>query len=157
METRWLDEREDRAWRGLRHMHADLTAHLARQLTREYGLTEADYAVLAEVSEAPDRRIRSRDLGRVLGWERSRLSHQIARMEARGTIRRAPCSSDARGFDVVLTDEGLATIEEAAPLHVTGVRHCFVDLLTPEQLEVLGDIADIVRGHLAAEHLGSTG
>ncbi|GAB2641157.1 MarR family transcriptional regulator [Prescottella soli] len=157
MATRWLDEREDRAWRGLRYMHADLSAHLARQLTREYGLTEADYTVLVAVSEAPERRIRSRDLGRALGWERSRLSHQIARMEARGTVRRAPCDGDARGFDVVLTDEGMAAIEEAAPLHLAGVRHCFVDLLTPEQLEVLGDIADIVMGHLTAEHLDSTG
>ncbi|MFC0453373.1 MarR family winged helix-turn-helix transcriptional regulator [Rhodococcus jostii] len=157
MATRWLDERESRAWRGLRRMHADLSAHLARQLTEEFGLTEADYVVLVEVSEAPGRRIRSRDLGRALGWERSRLSHQIARMEARGSVRRARCDTDARGFDVLLTDEGVAAIEAAAPLHLAGVRHCFVDLLTPEQLDVLADIADTVTDHLDTEHLGSAG
>ena len=152
MEPRWLNEREDRAWRGFQRMRTALTAHLARQLTLECGLTEADYAVLVTVSEAPGHRKRSRDLGQALGWDRSRLSHQISRMETRGSIRREPCPDDARGFDVVLTDAGLAAIEAAAPVHLAAVRHCFVDLLTPSQLDVLGDIAETVTRHLAAEH-----
>jgi DNA-binding MarR family transcriptional regulator len=138
-------------------MRIELTTHLGRQLSRECGLTEADYAVLVTVSEAPGQRIRSRDLGRRLGWERSRLSHQIARMQARGTVKRAPCDDDARGFDVILTDAGVAVIEAAAPAHALAVRHCFGDLLTSEQLDTLGDIADVITGHLAAEHAGSPG
>ncbi|MDI5942189.1 MarR family winged helix-turn-helix transcriptional regulator [Micromonospora sp. PTRAS2] len=157
MEHNWLDERESRAWRGFHHLRAALTARLARQLNQECGLTEADYAVLVNVSEAPGQRIRSRDLCRALDWERSRLSHQIARMQARGTVERAPCPDDARGFDVVLTAAGAAAITAAAPIHLAAVRHCFVDLLTPEQLDVLGDIADVVTQHLAAEHGEATG
>ena len=154
MEPRWLDEREERAWRGFQRLRIELTAHLAHQLSQECGLTEADYAVLVTVSEAPGQRIRSRDLGRRLGWERSRLSHQIARMEARGTVKRAPCHDDARGFDVLLTDAGQAAIDAAAPAHADAVRHCFADLLVPEQLDTLGDIADVITNHLAAEHAG---
>jgi DNA-binding MarR family transcriptional regulator len=152
MEPRWLDEREDRAWRGFHRMRTELIGHLARQLARECGLTEAEYLILVAVSEAPGRRIRSRDLCRALDWERSRLSHQIARMEQRGTVSRAPCDGDARGFDVVLTDDGLAAIEAAAPLHLQAVRHCFADILTPAQLDALGDIAEAVEDHLAQEH-----
>ncbi len=152
MKPRWLNNREARAWHGFQHMRAQLTAHLARQLAQDSGLTEADYAVLVNVSEAPGRRMRSRDLGKALGWQRSRLSHQIARMEVRGTVERAPCDDDARGFDIVLTDDGLAAIEAAAPRHLAVVRHCFIDLLTREQLDTLADIADVVTGHLAAEH-----
>ncbi len=152
MEPRWLDEREGRAWRGFHRIRTELVGHLARQLARECGLTEAEYLILVTVSEAPDRRIRSRDLCRALDWERSRLSHQIARMEQRGTVTRAPCDGDARGFDVVLTDEGLAAIEAAAPLHLQAVRHCFADILTPAQLDTLGDIADVITGHLADQH-----
>lgn len=152
MAPRWLDERESRAWRGFHRMRAQLGEHLARQLACQTGLTEADFAVLVIVSEAPRRRIRARDLGLALGWERSRLSHQIARMEARGTVRRAPCHCDARGFDVVLTDTGLAAITAAAPVHLTAVRHCFADLLSREQLDVLGDIAEVITRHLATEH-----
>ena len=152
MEPRWLDGREDRAWRGFVALHNGLFDHLARQLARDSGLTTADYEVLVVVSEAPGRRIRSRDLCRALGWERSRLSHQLARMEQRGSVSRAPCAEDARGFDVVLTPAGLAAIESAAPLHLEAVRHCFVDVLTDEQLDALGRIADAVTAHLADEH-----
>jgi DNA-binding MarR family transcriptional regulator len=152
MEPRWLDVREMRAWAGFHQMRQQLIAHLARELGKNSGLTEADYAVLVNLSEAPGRRIRSRDLGRKLGWERSRLSHQIARMEARGTVQRADCEDDARGFDIVLTDAGLAAIEAAAPIHLETVRHCFADLLSPEQLDTLGDISETITKHLAAEH-----
>ena len=152
-----MDERESRAWRGLHRLRADLTAHLARQLTRRCGLTEAEYAILVHLSEAPGQRIRSRDLCRALRWERSRLSHQVARMQTRGTVERAPCEGDARGFDVVLTDAGRAAIRAAAPVHLADVRHCMIDLLSPEQLDVLGDIAAIVTEHLAAEHAEPVG
>ena len=117
-------------------------------------LQATTWSSMVTVSEAPGQRIRSRDLGRRLGWERSRLSHQIARMEARGTVKRAPCDDDARGFDVLLTDAGQAAIEAAAPAHAEAVRHCFADLLVPEQLDTLGDIADVITNHLAAEHAG---
>ncbi len=157
MEPRWLDERQERAWRGFQRLRIELTAHLARQLSQDCGLTEADYAVLVAVSESPGRRLRSRDLGRQLGWERSRLSRQIARMEARGTVRRAPCDNDARGFDVLLTDAGQAAIEAAAPAHAEAVQHCFAGLLTPAQLDTLGDISDVITNHLAAEHAAPTG
>lgn len=151
MEPRWLNERENRAWRGFHRMRIELSAHLTRRLAQKCGLTDADYMVLVTVSEAPGRRIRARDLGLALGWERSRLSHQIARMQARGTVERASCG-DARGFDVLLTDAGLAAIETAAPVHLEDVRHCFADILTPAQLDALAEITETVTGHLAAEH-----
>ena len=152
VEPHWLDEREMRAWRGFHRLRAELVAHLARELARDSGLTEADYAVLVEVSEAPGRRMRSRDLARALRWDRSRISHQLGRMEARGTVRRESCAEDGRSFNVVLTDAGMAAIEAAAPAHVAAVRHCFTDVLTPEQLDTLGDIAEAITTHLATEH-----
>lgn len=150
--TQWLDDRESRAWRALHRMHADLTSVLARQLAADSDLTPADYAVLVTVSEAPGQRVRARDLCRQLQWERSRLSHQVSRMEARGSVRKEPCEGDARGFDVVLTAQGLAAIQDAAPGHAAAVRHCFADVLTPEQLDTLAGIAETVVAHIDAEH-----
>lgn len=152
VEPPWLDERESRAWRGFNRLRADLIGDLSRRLGEECGLSWADYEVLVRVSEAPGRRIRARDLGRSLGWERARLSRQIARMQVRGTVERVRCEGDARGLDVVLTDAGLAAIKAAAPRHLAAVRHCFADLLTPQQLDALGDIAETVTNHLATEH-----
>ncbi len=152
MATKWLTEHEQRAWRAFHRLRTALPAHLARELNRDCSMSESEYAILVAVSEAPDGRIRSRDLCRSLGWERSRLSHQIARMEARGTVERAGTVGDARGFDVVLTSDGAAAIASAAELHLTTVRHCFIDLLTPEQLDALIEITETVTAHLADEH-----
>ena len=152
MTTRWLDEREERAWRGFHRMRTDLLGHLGRQLTNRCNLSEAEFVVLVAVSEAPDGQIRSRELCRELGWERSRLSHQIARMERRGTIAREPCGEDARGFDVVLTPAGLIAIQTAAPINLEAVRHCFADILTSSQLDALGEITDVIVNHIAEAH-----
>lgn len=152
MGARWLDAREDRAWRGFHRLRAELLGHLSRQMANTCDLSVAEYEILVVVSEAPGRRIRARDLCRQLQWERSRLSHQISRMEARDLLARDRCATDARGFDVTLTDHGLATIEAAAPLHLEAVRHCFADLLTPEQLDALAEISAVICRHLVDEH-----
>ena len=135
-------------------MRSEVFAHLARQLSRNSGISESDFEVLVMVSEAPGRRIRARELGRELGWERSRLSHQIARMERRGTVRRITCESDARGFDVVLTPAGLEAITAAAPLHVNDVRGVFADVLTPDELDALAAISEKVVDHIRSNHPG---
>jgi len=152
MGENWLNKTETQAWRGFHALRTDLISHLARELVRECGLSESEYRILVVVSEAPDRRIRARDLCQALGWERSRLSRQISRMENRGTVQRVDCESDARGFDVRLTPSGLATITAAAPIQLQAVRHCFIDLLTTEQMNVLSEISEIVGEHLASEH-----
>ena len=152
MPSDWLDEREARAWRGFHRIRTDLLAHLSRKLAASCNISQADFEILIAVSEAPGQRIRARDLGNEIRWERSRLSHQIARMEARGTIARSACESDARGFDVVLTPAGLEAVEAAARVNLEAVRHCFADLLTKEQLDTLGDIAHAITTHLITAH-----
>ena len=152
MEPKWLSGDEEKAWRGFVALRIGLVGHLARQLAQECGITEAEFEVLVVVSEAPGQRIRSRELGKALNWERSRLSHQIARMEERGMVAREQCENDARGFDGLLTKAGLKAIQAAAPKHLEAVRHCFIDLLTPAQMKALANIADVVGEQLATEH-----
>ena len=149
-EPRWLDELEARAWRGYTRMRVELEAALSRELSRHSGLSHADYAVLVELSEAEEGRLRAFQLGRALRWEKSRLSHHLKRMEARGLVRREECAEDSRGSEVVLTAEGRAVIEQAAPAHAEDVRRLMIDHLTPEQLEVLADIAEVVLAGLEA-------
>lgn len=150
-EPRWLDEQEARAWRAYTRMRIQLEARLARDLAAESGLSQADYEVLVNLSEAPEGRLRHFQLGEALQWERSRLSHQLARMAKRGLIAKDPCPTDARGGFVVLTAAGRAAIEAAAPGHVAAVRRYFIDALDTEQLVALADIAETVLAHLDAE------
>ncbi|MFD1147595.1 MarR family winged helix-turn-helix transcriptional regulator [Saccharothrix hoggarensis] len=137
---RWLDEREARVWQAYLAVNRELHNALERQLVRDSGLSNADYALLAPLSEAPDGLVRSRDLGALVGWERSRLSHQIGRMEKRGLVTREECPEDARGSMVRLTAAGRAAIESAAPAHVDTVRRYVFDALTDDEVDVLDHV-----------------
>ena len=148
---RWLDETEDRAWRGYRRMRTLLDARILHDLAGEAGLSGPDYDVLSHVSEAPGRRARLGELAERMAWSKSRLSHHLTRMERRGLVARQDCPSDGRGAFVVLTEAGFRVIQAAAPGHVASVRRHFIDLLSRDQLDVLTRITDTVVGHLAEE------
>lgn len=146
--TRWLTEREMHAWIGYRRMRLLLDLALQRELAGQSGLSEADYDVLSNLSTAPDQRMRLTDLARYMRWSTSRLSHQITRMQQRGLADREECADDGRGSMLVLTTEGMAAIEAAAPGHVASVRKHFIDLLSPEEIDVLGALAHRVVDRL---------
>jgi DNA-binding MarR family transcriptional regulator len=141
---RWLDQHEQTAWRAYLDMNAKLTARLNREMQEQSGISIADFSVLAQLSEHVDARMRVLELARALGWEKSRLSHQLTRMQQRGLIERSNCSEDRRGAWIVLTDQGRRTVEIAAPQHVESVRRYVFDSLTVEQVESLGTISATV-------------
>ncbi|MCB0952161.1 MAG: winged helix-turn-helix transcriptional regulator [Microthrixaceae bacterium] len=149
-EPRWLDAREQRAWRGLREMEMRLGAEVGRRLAAASGLSVQDYGVLVVLTSQPDGSIRSYELAARLGWEKSRLSHHIGRMQRRGLVTKQRCEVDRRGWFVAITPQGRSEIEAAAPGHLEDVRELFVDLLEPAQLDVLGDITETVLAHLDA-------
>ncbi|MET0236610.1 MAG: MarR family winged helix-turn-helix transcriptional regulator [Kibdelosporangium sp.] len=143
-EPRWLDDAEDRAWRGYRRMFLLLNAQVNRELSQQSGLSEPDYDVLSTLSDAADHSYRLKKLAERMLWSQSRLSHHVTRMQQRGLVTREECVSDARGATIVLTPAGRRAIEEAAPLHVTSVRRHFFDHLTREQIQILGDATNAV-------------
>jgi DNA-binding MarR family transcriptional regulator len=147
----WLSDHEQEVWRGLLAMNMQLDGRLRRSLVQRSGLSDAEYAVLVCLSEAPDGRLRAFELVKGLAWEKSRLSHQLRRMQARGLVERDECDTDRRGSFVVLTGAGRAAIEAAAPHHVADVRRWFFDALSPAQLDALLDVTSTVRAHLDAE------
>jgi DNA-binding MarR family transcriptional regulator len=148
---KWLTEREQKAWRGLLVMQMQLDGRLRRSLQDHANLSDADYAVLVNLSEAPGDRLRSFELGATLAWEKSRLSHQLRRMQQRGLVTREECPTDRRGAFAVLTKAGRAAVESAAPQHAADVRHWFLDAVTREQLDALTEISGAVLAHLAAD------
>ena len=154
-EPRWLDPDEQAAWRSYLRMAGKLSAHLNRQLQADSELSLADFDVLVHLTDVPEQRLRVVELARELEWEKSRLSHHVARMERRGLVRREECEDDGRGSYIVLTPAGLAAIEGAAPGHVEAVRAVVFDALTPEQVAVLGAISDQVLARLDAVPAGA--
>lgn len=150
-ETRWLTDAEQRAWRGYISMQARLTAQLGKQLQADSDLSHADFAVLVQLTDVPEERVRVFELAKALEWEKSRLSHHVARMQKRGLVAREECPSDARGAFIVLTPEGRTAIDNAAPTHVETVRRLVFDVLTSEQVEALAAISEQVLARLAEE------
>jgi DNA-binding MarR family transcriptional regulator len=136
-------------------MRALLDLQVARDLARDSGLSEADYDVLSTVSEAAGHSLRLGDLAAHMLWSKSRLSHHVARMERRGLVAREDCPDDGRGALLTLTEAGWQAITNAAPGHVESVRRNFIDLLTDEQLRVLGDLAETVLAHVSTAQAGA--
>ncbi|MFE3202372.1 MarR family winged helix-turn-helix transcriptional regulator [Embleya sp. NPDC059237] len=150
-EPRWLDVREAAVWKKYRDLRRELQSALDRQLARDSDLSGADYAVLVPLSESPGDILRARELQAELGWERSRLSHQISRMETRGMVAREPCEDDARGSMVRMTPKGRAAIEAAAPEHVETVRRYFFDPLSADDVEALDVLLDRLLAALSRD------
>jgi DNA-binding MarR family transcriptional regulator len=151
--TRWLDDDEQKTWRSFLEATRLLWERLEGQLQRDAGMPVSYYQVLVMLSEAPGRALRMRDLADATGSSRSRLSHAMARLAAAGWAERRSCPTDGRGEVAVLTPQGMAALEAAAPGHVTAVRECLFDALSPDQVREMGRISEQVidglRGGLA--------
>ena len=153
---KWLNPREMKAWRSyiiasrrlLDALDADLNGH---------DLSMADYEVLAQLSDAPDRRMRMSELAEIAMLSKSRLSHRMKVMEKAGWVRREVCTEDKRGSFAVMTEKGWRAIVKAAPDHVASVRNRFVDNLNVKDQEELAKIfavpvaADPVPPRLSAK------
>ncbi|HLU72050.1 MAG TPA: MarR family transcriptional regulator [Nonomuraea sp.] len=146
--TRWLNDEEQRTWRSFLAATQLVHEALDRQLQRDAGMPHAYYMILVALSEAPGRSMRMSELASKAQSSQSRLSHAVARLEERGWVRRERCPEDRRGNIAVLTDDGFAALESAAPGHVEEVRRALFDPLTPEQLRSLREICDTVRNTL---------
>jgi DNA-binding MarR family transcriptional regulator len=140
-----LTDTEQAAWRTFIESSWALHTHLEDDLRAQTGLSMNDYHVLVVLSEAPGRRLRMGELAGRLVFSPSRITYQINSMVKRGLVRKQPCPEDGRGQEAVLTDEGMAALESAAPLHLVTVRDRFIDRLDPDELEVIERVFDKVR------------
>ena len=147
--TRWLDAEEQKAWRAWLYSTQLLQDRLDRELTHETGISHAYYEILVALSETPGRAMRMSELADRCLSSRSRLSHAVSRLEERGWIRRQVCENDGRGQLAVLTDDGFAALEAAAPIHVESVRRNLFDQLSPEQVAAMRDVGETLLRHLA--------
>ena len=147
----WLNERQAQVWRAYLNLNRELTGTLEDQLLRDAGLSGADYTILVPLSEAPAGLLRARELCTEIGWDRSRLSHQVSRMEKRGLVARQECAEDGRGSMVRLTHAGRVAIEGASPDHAAATRRYFFDLLSDEELGTLAAVFDRLLRNLAED------
>jgi len=154
--TPWLSAQEQHLWRSWLALGSALPAALHRELQADAGLSLPDFDVLVQLSESADGRLRMSELARALGWERSRLSHHVGRMERRDLVAREECADDGRGAFVVLTPAGRRAIEDAAPHHVRTVRRLVFDPLDDRDVADLDRIVTTLLGRVTGTAPGST-
>src|SRR5256885_9611365 len=145
--TRWLTDREQRAWRAFLAASQLLLDQLDRELQRDAGMPHTYYEILVVLSETPHHTLRMSELAEITLSSRSRLSHAVARLEERGWVRRAACPTDRRGQLAILTDAGFTALRDAAPGHVAGGRAPPFDPPTREQGGPVRAIGGTRPGH----------
>jgi DNA-binding MarR family transcriptional regulator len=141
----WLSATELRAWRAFMAVQMRMNYEMNRQLQSNSDLSLADYHVLNALTDAPGGRLQVSDLAALIGWERSRASHQLRRLCERGLAERVPSADDGRATDAILTKAGREAIDAAAPGHVALVRRMFFDPLPDELLAPLTAALEHVR------------
>ena len=146
MYSMWLSEEQQRIWRGYLTMASQLQTAMHRQLQQDCELSLSDYDVLVALSERGAQRVN--ELGEALGWEQSRVSHQLRRMRGRGLVNRHGNDDDRRGATVELTSDGQAALEAAAPGHAELVRSVVFDDVSPAQLRALAAWIELVTSRI---------
>ena len=116
------------------------------------GLSAAEYVVLLAIYESEEVALNVNALATQLGWEISRMSHQVTRMHEGGLLKKTKSNSDSRCFDVSLTAVGKKRIIEAVPLQSIEINHCFSDILTKSQMQSLIEISNVISHHLEEHH-----
>lgn len=139
MSLKSLSPQELRVWQAFKHMREDVFDRVARDITAETGLSVPEFSVLSRLDDAPGRKLRQQALGESIGWDKSRVSHQLTRMEQRGLVERR--EAEERGVVVGITKLGRQRIAAARPIHATAVRRHLIERLTAKQRETILEIA----------------
>lgn len=147
----WLSDDQQQVWRLFLAVQALLPASLDAQLARDGDLSHTSYIVLALLSEAPQRWLRMSTLAGAVTMSASRVSHAVARLEARGLVRRERAPEDGRGNRAVLTDKGYEVLVAAAPGHAAAVKELVFGGLSAAQLRQFGEVLGIIERRLRFE------
>ena len=147
-----MRELDSKAWRAFHKIGTSLLPHLGRQITNHSGITGAEYIVLVALSELTVSKVNLNRLAQSLGWEISRMSHQVSRMEDVGLVKKTKNLDDSRCFDVSITAAGRKIAESAIPLQSKEINHCFSEVLTSEQMKSLIEISEAISQHMKKHH-----
>ena len=147
-----MKELDSKAWRAFHKIGTSLLPHLGRQITNHSGISGAEYVVLVALSELTTPNVNLNRLAQGLGWEISRMSHQISRMEEAGLVKKSRNTDDSRCFDVSITAEGRKIAQAAIPLQSKEINHCFSEVLTRAQMKSLIEISEAISTHMKEHH-----
>ena len=151
-ETKWLNDGQQRSWRGLVLGMTLLMDRLDHDLQRMFGVSMTEYEILVRLSEREGRQMRMAQLADAMAHSRSRVTHTVGRLEKAELVTRNKSPEDGRGVVCHLTDKGFELLSRMAPHHVNGVRDNLVDIVDDDDFAALGRVMNTVADHLVAGH-----
>lgn len=129
-----LDATEESAWRALTRFFVALPRLLDEDLQRGTHISLSAYSVLVHLSEAPGWTLRMTELANRAYLSGSRTTRLVDELIADRLVRKERNAADGRGFDVTLTEEGMAALQRAYPIHLRSVRARVLDHVEPSAL-----------------------
>ena len=147
-----MKDLDSKAWRAFHKIGTSLLPHLGRQVSNHSGISGAEYVVLVALSELLVPSVNLNRLATGLGWEISRMSHQVSRMDEAGLVKKTKNLEDSRCFDVSITAKGRKIAEAAIPLQSKEINHCFSQVLTQAQMKSLIEISEAISSHMKEHH-----
>ncbi len=147
-----MKDLDSKAWRAFHKIGTSLLPHLGRQVSNHSGISGAEYVVLVALSELLVPSVNLNRLATGLGWEISRMSHQVSRMDEAGLVKKTKNLEDSRCFDVSITAKGRKIAEGAIPLQSKEINHCFSQVLTQAQMKSLIEISEAILSHMKEHH-----
>ena len=147
-----MKDLDSKSWRAFHKIGTSLLPHLGRQVTNHSGISGAEYVVLVALSELSAPSVNLNRLATGLGWEISRMSHQVSRMDEAGLVKKTKNLEDSRCFDVSITAKGRNIAEAAIPLQSKEINHCFSEVLTQAQMKALIEISEAISNHMKENH-----
>jgi DNA-binding MarR family transcriptional regulator len=142
MTAKPLSHHELRVWHAFRFMHEDVLGRVGRDIAQATGLSGTEFGVLSRLAALGKGEMRQQALASMMDWDKSRLSHQLTRMQERALIERRRV--DGKAVVVALTTSGREKLEAARPIHAASVRRNLLSRLTQEQIATLVRISNLL-------------
>jgi DNA-binding MarR family transcriptional regulator len=142
MQLKPLSSQELRVWHAFRSMHDDVLGRVSRDITQATGLSGSEFGVLSRLGCLGKGEMRQQALASMMDWDKSRLSHQLTRMQERALIERR--RADGKTVLVALTKLGRQKLNAARPVHADSVRRNLLSRLTQEQTDVIVRVSNLL-------------
>jgi DNA-binding MarR family transcriptional regulator len=142
MSAKPLSPHELRIWHAFKVMGDEVMERVGRDITAATGLSGADFGVLSRLAAVRKGEMRQQALAESLGWDKSRLSHHLTRMQQRELIERR--ESEPRAVFIVLTKQGKTKLDAARPVHAESVRRNLLSRLSEQQTETIVRVSNLL-------------
>jgi len=142
MTAKLLSPHELRVWHAFMLMGEDVLGRVGRDIAQATGLSGPEFGVLSRLDAIGKGEMRQQALASVMAWDKSRLSHQLTRMEERALIERR--RTDGKTVLVALTKLGREKLDSARPIHAVSVRRNLLSRLTQEQIDTIVRVSNLL-------------